>query len=382
MKFKNLIKKLPAILLAILLLTVAMAVLADGYTDAELAEIAADAAHVDTLIAPIPLEQIVCTVGQPTDFYFSDFEANDGGWAVTTAYDEWEWGTIVPGVQDGCDTTRPNEPAGAHSGVNVWATDLDGCYDNQPVTSSTVLSQSFDLSGLTAPIELTWWNWYEVFVTFDKGEVYVNGDLVWEVTTTAATDWTQEMVDLSAYAGDSDVTIDFSLTSTTVVNRMGWYLDDVAITYCEEEPPTAIELTAFSADVNTDGSVTVNWETSAEINSAGFNIYRSSDATWDGTATLLTPALIASQSANGSGASYSFADAPDAGVWHYYLEEVDLNGATQIYGPATAVTQAPTSAALTGLTGNANSLTLPLLVASLLLVALVVGVAVYRHEDA
>ncbi|MCO5184820.1 MAG: hypothetical protein M9965_12880 [Anaerolineae bacterium] len=381
MQFKKLTKRLPAILLAILLLTVAMAVLADGYTDAELAELAADADHIDTLIAPIPQEPIDCTVGQPTDFYFSDFEANDGGWAVTTAYDEWEWGTIVPGVQDGCDTTRPNEPAGAHSGVNVWATDLDGCYDNQPATDSTVLSQSFDLSGLTAPIELSWWNWYEVFVSFDKGEVYVDGNLVWEVTTTAATDWTQEVVDLSAYAGDSDVTIDFSLTSTTVVNRMGWYLDDVAITYCEE-PPTAVELTAFSADVNPDGSVTVNWETSAEVNSAGFNVYRSTSANWDATATLLTPALIASQSANGSGASYSFADAPGAGVWHYYLEEVDLSGATHVYGPATAVTQAPTSAALTGLTGNANNLTLPLVLASLLIATLVIGITAYRREDA
>ena len=90
--------------------------------------------------------------------------------------------------------------------------------------------------------------------------------------------------------------------------------------------------------MNPDGSVTVNWETSAEVNSAGFNVYRSTNANWDATATLLTPALIASQSANGSGASYSFADAPGAGVWHYYLEEVDFERCDACLRLATAVT--------------------------------------------
>jgi hypothetical protein len=381
MNQKKTFSRLPALLLAILLLTLTAAVLADGFTDAELDEIAADADHIDTLVAPTPHQAIVCTVGQPTDFYFSDFEANDGGWAVTTAYDEWEWGTIVPGVQDGCDTVRPNEPSGAHSGSNVWATDLDGCYDNQAVTADTILSQSFDLSGLTAPIEMTWWNWYEIFVSFDKGEVYVDGTLVWEVDTTAATDWTQEGVDLSAYAGDSDVTIDFLLRSTTVVNRLGWYLDDVAITYCDE-PPTAIVLEDFSADVNTDGSVALNWATSAEVNTAGFNVYRSADATWDAaTATQLNTALIASQSANGSGASYSLTDAPTGGTRHYYLEEVDLNGVTHVYGPATADTQAPTSAALTTFAGNANTL-LPLLLAGLFVIVAGMGIVAYRRDNA
>jgi hypothetical protein len=381
MQNKKLRSLIPAILLAAVLLTLTIGVFADGYTDAELAELAAAAGQVDTVIVPVTQNQIVCTVGQPADYYFSDFENDDGGWAVSSSYDEWEWGTIVPGVQAGCDTTRPLEPTTAYSGVNVWATDLDGCYDN--VGDETILSQTFDLSSLAAPVELSWWNWYEVFVSFDKAEVYVDGTLLWEVTTTAATaDWTQEAIDLSAYAGDPDVTIDFRLYSTTVVNRLGWYLDNVAITHCETPPPTAVELTAFSADVNPDGSVTVNWETSAEINSAGFNVYRSDSATWDATAALLTPQLIASQSVNGSGANYSFADAPDAGVWHYYLEEVDLSGATQVYGPVTAVTQAPTSTALTNFGGNTTNMTMLLIVAGLSIVVLAAGAALYRRQDA
>ena len=69
---------------------------ADGYTDAELAELAADADHIDTLIAPIPQEPI--DYRGATNRFFSDFEANDGGWAVTTACDEWGMGYDCSGV--------------------------------------------------------------------------------------------------------------------------------------------------------------------------------------------------------------------------------------------------------------------------------------------
>src|SRR5690606_21255203 len=69
-------------------------------------------------------------------FYFSDFESDDGGWVLTSAppYDSWEHGTVVPGVHEGCDSTPTVEPAGAHSGTNVWATNLDGCYPNTTPT--------------------------------------------------------------------------------------------------------------------------------------------------------------------------------------------------------------------------------------------------------
>ena len=42
----------------------------------------------------------------------------------------------------------------------------------------------------------------------------------------------QESVDLSAFAGNASVAIDFRLFATTVVNRAGWYIDDVAIQFC------------------------------------------------------------------------------------------------------------------------------------------------------
>jgi hypothetical protein len=99
--------------------------------------------------------------------------------------------------------------------------------------AESLLSQTFDFSDRKAPIHLAWENWYEIFVSFDIAEVRVNGDLVFEVATTAATpDYIQEHVDLSAYAGNPSVTITFRLFATTVVNRSGWYVDDIAIQDC------------------------------------------------------------------------------------------------------------------------------------------------------
>ena len=159
--------------------------------------------------------------------FATDFETDDGGW-IESGFGDWERGPVVPGVFEICDTAPRPEPTGAVSGTNVFATNLNGCYTNSG--ASNVLSQTFDFTSLVAPITLRWQQFYEVFLTFDTAEVRVNGDLVFEVPDAAATpDYVEQTVDLSAYAGLAAVTITFDLAATTVVNRSGWYLDDIEI---------------------------------------------------------------------------------------------------------------------------------------------------------
>lgn len=207
---------------------------AGAVTPAEQAELdAAAAPQSSSRAAPtFSPREVICPVGVvPTTLYFSDFEADDGGWSGGGDA-PWEHGAPVTGVLDDCDNVDEDEPAGAFSGSNVWATNLDGCYANSGTES--LLSRTFDFSAISGPIAMTWWNWYEVFVPFDMAEMRANGDILFEVTTTTPTvDYVQETVDLSAYAGSSGVTLDFRLFATTVVNRAGWYIDDVKITYCD-----------------------------------------------------------------------------------------------------------------------------------------------------
>ena len=75
------------------------------------------------------------TQAQVTTFpYFTDFEADDGGW--TTGGTLWELGTPAGAVI-----------TGAASGVNAFATDLDATY---PVNAfETLVSPTFDFSGFT-----------------------------------------------------------------------------------------------------------------------------------------------------------------------------------------------------------------------------------------
>lgn len=63
------------------------------------------------------------------------------------------------------------------------------------------------------------------------------------------------------------------------------------------------------------------------------------------------------------------------------MEDVSADGITTIHGPVTAVTQAPTSTALTGVSGDAVTMqsTLVLLVAIALMALVGVGVA-YRKR--
>lgn len=96
-----------------------------------------------------------------------------------------------------------------------------------------------------------------------------------------------------------------------------------------------------------DGRMLVAWETLAEIDNAGFHLWRSDDAA-DGFRRI-TPALIESQGGPLQTTEYSFedADVQDGRVYFYKLESVDTSGFSDFHGPITALasTILPTSPA-------------------------------------
>jgi uncharacterized repeat protein (TIGR01451 family) len=100
--------------------------------------------------------------------------------------------------------------------------------------------------------------------------------------------------------------------------------------------PTAITLVSFTATPEGD-TIVVRWVTSAERDTWGFHLYRSADGRRD-HASRLTPQLILG-TGRGQGASYSWADTTaEAGVHYtYWLQEVEVSGKTNEYGPASAV---------------------------------------------
>ncbi len=106
---------------------------------------------------------------------------------------------------------------------------------------------------------------------------------------------------------------------------------EVTVTNTKEKP-TAITMPSSSfVGAGDTGQVTLSWETGAELDNAGFNVYRATSS--EGPWTQINEALIAAQGDAFAGASYSFADAPGYGIFYYQLEDVDLYGATSIHGP-------------------------------------------------
>lgn len=113
------------------------------------------------------------------------------------------------------------------------------------------------------------------------------------------------------------------------------------------ESPTAVTLDYVDAFRQPDGSVTVLWETSAEINHAGYNVYRVIASAE--MPRRINPQLIASRGVNGQGAAYQLADPqPPTGAVTYILEDVDLAGKRTQHAGVMVAASSPTSVQLGG----------------------------------
>ena len=83
--------------------------------------------------------------------------------------------------------------------------------------------------------------------------------------------------------------------------------------------------------------VIILWNTEAEIDNAGFNIYRSTAE--DGEYEKINDALISAQGSPTQGASYTFIDSGlrNGKTYYYKLEDIDNNGISTFHGAVKAV---------------------------------------------
>ncbi|MEI6180936.1 MAG: SdrD B-like domain-containing protein, partial [Chloroflexales bacterium] len=103
--------------------------------------------------------------------------------------------------------------------------------------------------------------------------------------------------------------------------------------------PTAVALMSFTAEARAD-SVTLRWATAAEWDTWGFHLFRSADGT-RANATQLTAQPILGRGGPQLGATYVWEDltAVPGVAYSYWLQEIELDGGTREYGPATATVQ-------------------------------------------
>ncbi|WP_430791328.1 S8 family serine peptidase [Virgibacillus flavescens] len=154
--------------------------------------------------------------------YSQDFESTPYGWTSFGENNSWEVGVPTTG------------PENATSGERVYATNLDGNYENS--TNATLVMPPIDLPEEDTFLQFKKWHELESYQSgsyYDYGHVFVSTDQeewtqLLEMKGTTA-DWENTEVDLSDYSGQR-IYIGFNLTSDSTVVKQGIYIDDVALT--------------------------------------------------------------------------------------------------------------------------------------------------------
>ena len=131
--------------------------------------------------------------------------------------------------------------------------------------------------------------------------------------------------------------------------------------------PTAVTLAAFEAQSQAN-AVLVTWETAAELDNLGFNLYRSAAAA--GPWTQLNAELIPAQNPGAVfGAVYEWldADAAPGALAYYRLEDVDIHGVSTFHGPVSAAPLSPSAVRLSNFSAGGPFIGLALALGSLAL---------------
>jgi hypothetical protein len=211
-----------------------------------------------------------------------------------------------------------------------------------PSTGPEVEARSVCITGLSAgPYDFSFWH----FTSFWQGQ-----ELAWVVTfysgacsgnppsntgpVTLNSVWEQKSAVLTAPPGTQSARVAFVLYCIEGCAPLIYdaNVDDVVLA---PQQATAVAVRSFAAR-RSGGGVTLNWRTSSEVETLGFNVYRHQD----GKLTRLNRTLIPSVfGETASGQTYSWLDRGGSrvnGNLRYRLQAVNLDG-TRSWVGATAV---------------------------------------------
>jgi bacillopeptidase F (M6 metalloprotease family)/subtilisin family serine protease len=249
-----------------------------------------------------------------TPGWSTDLESDPVGWEHGGTNDPWQWGQPTSG------------PGTAHSGSNLWATNLAGQYANN--TNAYLLMPPIDLTGGTGAV-LDFWHWYELESGYDYGDIFVSADYGQTFTPIATfngvgTTWQKVRIDLNPYAGQV-VMLLFNLSTDSSVTKLGWYMDDLALIGPDTVAPAAP--TGLQGTADALGAVTVTWDANLEPDLAGYKVYRSatSGSGYELLAAPAAPTLVDS-------------NPPQHVTSYYVVTAVDMWGNESAYSNEAPVT--------------------------------------------
>jgi carboxypeptidase T len=287
----------------------------------------------------VAVDTINFTIGIPTFIFADTTNSPSNLWTIAAA----------PSGSPKWDSTS----ADYHSAPNSFTDSKAGNYvSNATVTMTS--TNAINLSGYSNP-NLSFWTKWEIETLYDCGLVQIstNSGSTWTAlkgTLTKAASgigrqipagmqvydgthyyWTQEIIDLSSYAGQQ-IKLRFALWTDGGAERDGWYVDDISVYYYGNLP---VELNSFSAKAE-NGNILLNWKTATEINNLGFEVQRSKElnSLYSGWQTL---GFVKGGGTSVTSSLYSFTDrSPLSGKQYYRIKQVDENGTFTVYSPVEA----------------------------------------------
>jgi hypothetical protein len=178
---------------------------------------------------------------------------------------------------------------------------------------------------------------YQLSATVDDPPLYARGNagtprLQWATAVMGASSFTGPTLVYSKNAPWGEG-LDYTTalgTSQVLFNEEEDF--DLFLAQVGTEPPTAVTLTRFAATVR-HGRVVIEWETAAEINTLGFDVYRQDPR--GGERVRVNARLVPASLDPAVGGIYRLTDpgARPGGTAVYMLQEIDAGGQTTAYGP-------------------------------------------------
>ncbi len=204
-------------------------------------------------------------------------------------------------------------PTGAEAYFNTLSSFTGGVYEwAMEAYFYTGAAGSLNAGGTgTATFTFPYDTWFPVLVVVDlnndMAEFWVDGVQVY------SWQWT-----LGATGGGTSLQLaanDFYGHAATA----DWYFDDYQF---EDLYIVPVELTSFTANVNTSGQVVLNWTTATELNNQMFEIQRSADNN-----QFITIGYVDGQGTTTEPQEYSYVDKTvETGKYFYRLKQIDFGG--------------------------------------------------------
>ncbi len=186
--------------------------------------------------------------------FLDNSEGVDPGWTHGGTNNEWQRGIPTSTNISFSQAVGGSGPLAGTRGVRAvggnrcWGTDLTYTYDQD--TDAWLQTPALNLTGVTAPVFLEYWDWCMLETFYDRCTLEVvdaNDNFIGYVDsdTGGDYDWTLRVYDLTPFAGQV-VKVRWHLVADGIFQRDGWFIDDVRIVAAAQGnlPPVARDRTA------------------------------------------------------------------------------------------------------------------------------------------